>query len=367
MNTTQKEWEDIWKKFCSKTIIPRDVSDERIAEIEKSSGPDMGILMEMTARPVNSMLRECHFPIIVDGKYRICGKPGIKAHCISKSAFLDILSSEYHLMQMKEKKIPMSKAKGGHQIISQWSEVGKGEASVFRGICKKHDNDVFKSIDEQFLDTDKKEYLFLLAFRPIIQYHWEYYNTLNTLKKIDLKRRKPDMIPDDAEIDRHRKIANTMLTKWFSEWNMRASKNFENIIHIEREWQQNIPTVAFSKVIGMSTVAHPTLWLPPAEKDVFFVLNVLPYKGKARSTISICGGEDYSILRKDMPQLFSEESSDMISSAMVSNSKGLYLSKEYFNKISDEQKAWMCAARERFRLLEGHPAMGDAFYNILSS
>lgn len=370
MNMLRDEAEEIWRQYCAETCIPQDATDDRISRVERDLGPDIGILMKITARSVNSRLHECHFPVM-NPKYRICGKRGIKAHSISRSAFLNQMSSGYHLMHMTDQKLPMKEARGGRPIKSTWQKIGTGEASVFTGLCQEHDSEVFSIIDNQELPIESKKYQFLSTFRAVIKYHWEYYDALNLIKQMRLADRKTDWIPSDSTIDISKRRCDTMLSKWFQAWHTRDTGGLNKVIHISHRYEHDIPSVAYSSVIGMGSATHPRLWTPPDGGEILFVLNVLPYKGFTTATISFYE-DDYANLKADMPPLFSTDpadrkTKDVISSIMVSNSGNLYLSKEYFSQISEEQKEWMIAVRERFKAIENYPALGDAPYNLLDS
>lgn len=362
MNRRAREFDRQWKEYLSETVVPSSATDEKIAEVERNLGRDTGMMMSTIARPVNKRLKECHFPVAEP--YGICGKPGIKAHSISKSAFLDVLSRETHLMCMEDKKYPMVESRGTHNVRSEWTEIGKGTASVFTGICFKHDH-LFSIVDDHCGNYNDDEYKFLLAFRPIIRYHWEFWDAIDCMKKEKIGESNPDWIPGKEIIEKHKHICDTMLRKWFTAYRRRDKDGLGNIIHIPHEWEQAKPSAVFSGVIGV-TAGHGTpLWIPTEKSDAYFVLNVLPYGSNVRATISM-HTDDYSILRGDMPSLFTENAKDVISSAMVAHSQWLYLSKEYFRTISDEQKEWMLAVRNRYSKLNDCPVMGDAFFNLLA-
>ena len=356
-----------WEEYCAETVIPFSATDQKIAEVEKNLGPDTGILMATTARPVNKRLKECHFPV-ADGSYGICRRKGVKAHSISKSAFLDVLSQESHLMRMGERRHSMAASRGKHFIRSGWTEVSKNNASVFTGICERHDY-LFSDVDDPAGNHSGQDHDFMLAFRPIIRYHWEYWDIIDCIEKTGVAYSHPDWVPGQKTVSEHENIADTMLRKWFTAYRLKEKGGLGNIVHIPHEWTQDQPSVAFSGVIGVST-GYKTehIWTPAENSDVRFVLNVLPLQGKVRATLSMLA-EDYSILRSDMPIWFTNTSvrktKDVISSAMVANSEGLYLSKEYFNRISAEQKAWMLKVRNIYRQMNQCPVMGDAVFNLL--
>lgn len=366
MNRRAREFDKQWKEYCSETVIPSSVTDEKIAEVERNLGRDTGMLMSVIARPINKRLKECHFPLVKP--YRICGKRGNKVHSISKSAFLDVLSPKSYLMHMEDIRHPMAKSRGMHFIRSGWRKIGKEKASVFCGICHKHD-ELFSIVDDRCASYNKDEYNFLLAFRPIIRYHWEFWDAIYCIKKEKISESNPDWVPSNKAMDKHEHLCDTMLRKWFTAYRMRERNGLRNIVHIHHEWEQPKPSVVFSGVIGVAAGHNTPLWTPTEKSDAYFVLNVLPYGSKVRATISM-HVDDYSILRGDMPSLFTEnalhKTKDVISSAMVAHSKYLYLSKEYFRTIPDEQKEWMLAVRNRYSKQNNCPVMGDAFFNLLA-
>lgn len=92
-----------------------------------------------------------------------CKKNGIKAHSVQNSFVFDILSDNGHLIAIKNHKDE------NHKPIVKWDKIGRNLASTFTGLCKEHNNDLFKAIDINPVDVDNPQHLFLLAYRSVFK------------------------------------------------------------------------------------------------------------------------------------------------------------------------------------------------------
>ena len=103
------------------------------------------------------------------GEFNKCFAPGdnceeraIRAHSIQKRRDIMRLSSEGHVV--------MANLRHSAEGVSVCFErVGVKKATVFHGLCRKHDQEMFRPIDTKDLDLKDQEQLFLYAYRAVIR------------------------------------------------------------------------------------------------------------------------------------------------------------------------------------------------------
>ena len=131
----------------------------------------------------NPQLR-CQFPM--EGG---CKKKVINSHSIQKSGPLKLLADDTnHVIMMKlslnDKLIP----------VAQPKLVGINMATIFNGLCDKHDNELFSSIEKKSFDPHRKYYLFLLCYRAILRDHYaKLISSIRVRKIIQQRLREPEL------------------------------------------------------------------------------------------------------------------------------------------------------------------------------
>ncbi len=91
----------------------------------------------------------------------------ISAHSIQKSRQLEHISEKGHIVQLSADYSILVKANG--RIAAK--EVGIRSASTFSGFCRKHDNELFRPIDDSYLEPNDEQ-IFLYAYRCLCR---EYF------------------------------------------------------------------------------------------------------------------------------------------------------------------------------------------------
>ena len=103
-----------------------------------------------------------------------CTEPAIRAHSIPSGTVLEMLCSRdgHVVMPQVRLRIPPPA-----EICFQ--RVGRNNASTFTGLCRTHDNNIFRPIDDSFPDHENAEHLFLLAYRAVLrEYHVVLQNAI---------------------------------------------------------------------------------------------------------------------------------------------------------------------------------------------
>lgn len=106
-----------------------------------------------------------------------CSGPPIKSHSIQLLKILkNICDKTNHVIYFKLKPTQ-------EKFIVDLSYTGIKEATIFPGLCKYHDTNTFKLIENSYYDIDNIEYSFLYAYRAFLR---GYYVDFNNYLWLDL-------------------------------------------------------------------------------------------------------------------------------------------------------------------------------------
>lgn len=122
----------------------------------------------------NSMDRHkfCLHPMVGDD----CDEQIINAHSIQNSQSLSAIAEDGHVYQLNHKFIHQTKT------YLEYQKIGVNKASVFKGFCKKHDNEIFEPIDNSKLATTAEQ-VFLYAYRSLCKEIYQKYKVIDSLKE----------------------------------------------------------------------------------------------------------------------------------------------------------------------------------------
>lgn len=104
----------------------------------------------------------------------LCDGKIIGAHSIQNNGVISKLAEDGHVL------MPSNSINDFHGEVPKTTLVKKGrnQATVFSGFCKKHDNEIFKDIDNCiYKKTEKQNFLF--AYRSFAKQYFEQVDTLN--------------------------------------------------------------------------------------------------------------------------------------------------------------------------------------------
>lgn len=104
-----------------------------------------------------------------------CSENPIKAHSIQNSKVFEHLHFEGNLIGLK------IKPNNTHYPEIVFDTIGRKDASIFRGFCSKHDNELFQEIDIHQFNPSNKKQLFLLAYRSVCK---EVHSKLSAAEKV---------------------------------------------------------------------------------------------------------------------------------------------------------------------------------------
>ena len=107
----------------------------------------------------------CHEP------QETCTQKAIKAHSIPSGSVLSRLSRDGHVV------MPRLLHDYPEPPTLLFKHIGRNQATTFTGLCAKHDNVIFRPIDDKTPDIGSDRDLFLLAYRATLR---EYHVTLQS-------------------------------------------------------------------------------------------------------------------------------------------------------------------------------------------
>lgn len=95
----------------------------------------------------------------------------IDSHSIQDSRILEVLAENNHVVHITFDKSCISKSTQKNPIMPycKYETISIHKASVFKGLCNKHDTEIFRPIDVEALDMDNKEHVFLLTYRSVMK------------------------------------------------------------------------------------------------------------------------------------------------------------------------------------------------------
>ncbi len=270
-----------------------------------------------------------------------CTEPLIDSHSIQDSRILEVLAVNNHVIHITFDKSVISKAKIDDikEPTCKYESISIHKASVFVGLCNKHDTEMFRPIDVEDLDMENKEHVFLLTYRSVLKELASSLRAATMNQSIYQSKIELGEVDDDAfTIDSLMPVIYFERAYDFYQYKKLfdadyISKCYENIY-----WKylvfDNQPTFA------TSTVFTPMEMAINKEDPERLCVNVFPYKNKMYVLFS-CRKEDKISLDNYVEEIFrSNESYQkyLISKLILRNCENTVIAPKYFEQWSDEKK-----------------------------
>ena len=148
-----------------------------------------------------------------DKKNKTCLYPGcerqpIRGHSIQE-ANLELIARDGKLMSMN---VPLGKSRSRSYFRFKLEEIGKNPASMFKGFCSEHDDDVFKPIEDNRVYTNTSIQNFLFAYRACAYSYTKWVEQVCILQEHiqELEKKSADVslslgsVRDSMEKKKHR-------------------------------------------------------------------------------------------------------------------------------------------------------------------
>lgn len=270
-----------------------------------------------------------------------CEEPLIGSHSIQDSRILQMLAEDNHVIHITFDKSCVSKSTLDNIVEPKciYEPISIHKATVFVGLCNKHDTELFKAIDTEDLDMENKEHVFLLTYRSVLK---ELSSSISAaVMNQSMYQSKVELGESDGNtfsVDGLIPVLFFEKAYMFNEYKKLFDKDYlehcyDNVVsrYIIFDTAPTFATSAIFTPVEMATNDIETERL---------CVNVFPYKGKMYVLFS-CRKEDEVYLNNYIDEIFlSNEAYQkyLISKLVLRNCENTVLSPKYFNQWSDEKK-----------------------------
>ena len=231
-----------------------------------------------------------------------CSEEGIRAHTVQHTLLKNLQNKDKKVLTASWQNYTSFRSMVESSSIS-FDLVPIRSATTFRGLCKKHDEEIFNPIDDA-LDVYNKEHQFLLAYRAALR---EYFVKVGAVKQIQsffgseeglgsegfeefckIKSINPDIIKE-IFLQRMMHLHQVYEYKYIFDkallgkgWDM--LKSWVKTIHVER------PTIAVSsEIVIIDSDPVPSYFKDPSGEQLLTVprvfLQVLPINNKETAVV----------------------------------------------------------------------------------
>lgn len=270
-----------------------------------------------------------------------CTDELIDSHSIQDSRILEALSKNNHVIHITFDKSCISKSTEENPIMPycKYEPISIHKASVFKGLCNKHDTEIFRPIDVEILDMDNTEHIFLLSYRSVMKELATKIKVAgmtqsNFLAKVDLGE-IPGNIPTVEGM--------YAVQLYAAAYEMYEYKKVYDAKYLEKDFGS-----LYSRYLildGKPTFATSAVFTPmelssKEDANEKLCLNIFPYQGKVFVLFS-CLNEDAFYLDKYIDKIFEATNyyqKYLISKLVLRNCENIVFSPNYFNEWSQTKK-----------------------------
>ena len=219
-------------------------------------------------------LNRCHEP------NEECARTAIRAHSIGSGSVLKRMSHDGHVVMLQ------LHLQHPRPPEVRFQRIGNSKATTFTGLCARHDNDLFRAIDDRPPNVEYPEHLFLLAYRATLR---EYHVALESACMLQSTYRKrvslglsPLTEPDATGLfatDRLLKAYDCYVFKRDFDQLYLAS-DWSGLTHFILTFPHQSPSIAVSSLFSLDEMSAPhlprvALNVFPTGDDVTVIFSVL--------------------------------------------------------------------------------------------
>lgn len=270
-----------------------------------------------------------------------CTEPLIDSHSIQDSRILEALAENNHVIHITFDKSCISKSTQENPIMPHciFEPISIHKASVFKGLCSKHDTELFRPIDVEPLDMDNKEHVFLLTYRSVMKELSAKIKAAgmtqsNFLAKVDLGE-----ISGDVPI-----IEGLYAVQFYSQaYEMYEYKKIFDAYYLQKDFSSvycKYLILEGNPTFATSAVFTPMEMATKGDEVEKLCVNIFPYQGKNIVLFS-CLNDDAYYLDKYTDEIFNASGyyqKYLISKLVLRNCENTVFSPKYFNEWSQKKK-----------------------------
>lgn len=189
-------------------------------------------------KTLKAKYKKCLWPL------EVCPNTPIGAHSIQDSKILDKIARDNHLIRPAVKTILETGP------VIEFESISRHKATTFTGLCNTHDSELFRPIEQNDIDPNDAEHLFLLAYRAVIK---EFHATIERfLGSYSLYNKRFELGKYDKAKNWHEKSlviggfyeASEIFLYWENLNDILKTRQFIDLQHVVIELQVSTPTLA---------------------------------------------------------------------------------------------------------------------------
>lgn len=178
-----------------------------------------------------------------------CKGRAIEAHSIPNAAVVSKVAVEGHVCALSESKelVPNPELR--------FKRVGRHKASVFTGLCSRHDQ-LFAKVDQLPIDPDDPESRFLLSYRSVLQ---QLYANRNALHKSNVfMDGLPRVCREEIKTQFYPIFVNAVEFESYAKWFHQsfARRNFGRLWHRKVQINNAMPDLAVSSCFSFRSTSN---------------------------------------------------------------------------------------------------------------
>jgi hypothetical protein len=264
-----------------------------------------------------------------------CKNKAIRAHSVQNSKILELLAEDGQVVALRRKMI------AGRGLQLSFGTVGRNQATTFEGLCKKHDQEMFRDIDNQTIDAANEKQLFLLAYRAVIREQHTQIQEAFKAQKAYVRRVKlgldPGDRPSDFGLHATSLISNSYDTYLYRhQYDLALFKSdFSSMRHDVVELDVSSPTIACSSLFSIDNMQNK-------KGDVVRAcLNIIPLL--PQRTLAVFSYQSWDALkaRKHLSRVLDSHSHEQkyeVSKLLLNHCENFVLSPPFFKGWTDQKE-----------------------------
>lgn len=264
-----------------------------------------------------------------------CETNGINAHSIQNSKVFDLLESKNHLVGIN------TRVGENHKPILDYDEnISRNYASTFKGLCQRHDSELFSIIDNYEIDINRLDQLFLITYRSILKELHAVINNMNMFQGLYQKMLELNLTENNS----NSKAGRTATEAIMIAYETNVYKEDCDAALINEEWSffdyeaiiiNNVnPTVACSQLFSIDSIKF--------EDNVLrIVLNVFPINKNQTLVLFSFRKQESVLARNYLNQCLNGKSQFQryeISKMIIRNCENFYIAPKFFQSWSPNKK-----------------------------
>jgi len=264
-----------------------------------------------------------------------CTNRPIKSHSIQNRKIIDYISKDDHVIMFG-----LESKTFDEPFQVSLTRVGRNNATIFYGLCARHDNQIFDSIDNIHLDLKNQEQLFLLVYRAVLKelysvslsaYRFETMFNKMTGEALSFKNKSENL----ARIVRGHIVNSNQMYLYKKEFdNLYLSHKFNTLVHHNLKFKHQYPTIAASSVFSLDEIKTP-------HYVARIILNIFPDDDHTNVVFSSLP-MDTPYANQYLEKVFSssdKKQKNLISKIVLETCENFILSPSFFESLPANRKS----------------------------